>query len=60
MDHKELDVQVMVGSGVIYRLPALINEFQCKKVFVLADINTDMAAADKVCSILRQAGVQYC
>ena len=60
MDHKELDVKVIIGNGVIQRLPELIKGFQCKKAFVLADLNTDAAAAETVCSILRQAGIQYC
>ncbi len=44
--------RVIIGSGVISRLPEILNEFGAKKVFVLADKNTYAAAGTEVCKAI--------
>ena len=50
---------VIVGKGVINRLPALVGKYQAKKPFLLADQNTYKAAGEAVARILKDAGIPY-
>ncbi len=50
---------VLIGKGVIQRLPEFLQKYRCKKAFVLADKNTYNAAGDAVLSILRENGFSY-
>lgn len=50
---------VLVGKGVINRLPELIKKYHSKKVFLLADMNTFAAAGEKVCSLLDANLISY-
>ena len=50
---------VVVGKGVIARLPEFIQKFGAKKPFVLSDKNTYAAAGEAVCRILTENGIVY-
>lgn len=50
--------QVVVGKGVLSRLPGIVKEFGAVKPFVLSDSNTWKAAAEQVCSLLEESGIQ--
>ena len=50
---------VMIGKGVLERLPEIINQFGAKKVFLLADVNTFAVAGERVCKILDGYSVAY-
>ena len=59
---KEHDISiddVVVGKGVIQRLPEFITRYQAKKPFILADRNTYQAAGETVESILRCNGIHF-
>ena len=49
---------VIVGNGVISRLPGIIAKYGAKKPFLLADENTFAAAGKAVCDILDEAGIR--
>ena len=50
--------EVVVGSGVVNRLPEFVQKYG-KKPFVVADVNTFAAAGEKVCAILDAARIPY-
>jgi glycerol-1-phosphate dehydrogenase [NAD(P)+] len=50
---------VIVEKGAIEKLPNLIQEAASKKAFILADKNTFIAAGERVCAILNNAGIHY-
>lgn len=50
--------EVVIGSGVVNRLPEFVRKYG-KKPFVVADVNTYVAAGEKVCGILKAAGISY-
>ena len=50
---------VIIGNGVISRLPAIIEKYGAKKPFILADVNTFAAAGKAVCDILDARGIGY-
>ena len=59
---KEHDIaidDVVVGKGVIQRLPEYIAKYQAKKPFILADRNTYKAAGETVANILRSSGIPF-
>ncbi len=51
--------QVVVGKGVIARLPEFVTKYGAKKPFVLADRNTYQAAGEAVVQILRGNGIVF-
>lgn len=51
--------EVVVGSGVLTRLPEFVARYGAKKPFILADINTFRAAGEKVCAILDENHISY-
>ena len=51
--------KIIIENGAIGHLPKCINEYNGKKAFILADINTYNAAGEKVCRILDEGGIQY-
>ena len=59
MKSVDTDVRVVVGNGVVEQLPDLINEWKCKKAFVVADRNTYTAAGEKICAILGNNDIYY-
>ena len=50
--------EVVVGSGVIRRLPEFVKKYG-KKPFLVADVHTYAAAGEKVCEILRAAEIPF-
>lgn len=59
---KEHDIaidDVVIGSGVIQRLPEFVAKYQAKKPFILADRNTYKAAGEAVANILRNNGISF-
>ena len=50
---------VIVESGAIKKLPALLKEAGIQKPFLLSGKNTFAAAGDKVCAALEEAGIPY-
>lgn len=55
--HRSLIDDVLIGSGVIARLPEVIARYGAKRVFVFGDKNTFAVAGDRVTSILRDAEI---
>ena len=51
--------EVVVGKGVLARLPEFVAKYGAKKPFVLADVNTFAAAGEQVCGILEENGIAY-
>ena len=51
--------EVVIGKGVLERLPEIINGFNAKKVFLLTDRNTFAVAGESVCKILDRSGIAY-
>ena len=50
---------VIVGKGVIQKLPEIIAKYNAKKPFILSDVNTYAAAGEAVCKVLKDAGINY-
>ena len=50
--------EVAVGAGAVNRLLEFVKNYG-KKPFLVADVNTFAAAGEKVCGILKQAGISY-
>lgn len=50
---------VVVGKGVIARLPEFVEKYGAKKPFILADRNTYKAAGETVADILKSKGYAY-
>ena len=50
--------EVVIGSGVVNRLPEFVRKYG-NKPFVVADVNTFAAAGERVCEILKAAGISY-
>lgn len=48
--------EVVIGSGVINRLPEFVKKYNAKKPFLLADRNTFAAAGENVCKLLDNYG----
>ena len=51
--------EVVVGSGVISRIPEFVEKYHAKRPFILADVNTFAAAGQQVCAVLDAAGISY-
>ena len=51
--------EVVVGSGVIRRIPDFVSKYHCVRPFILADVNTFAAAGDQVCAVLEEASIPY-
>lgn len=49
--------QVVVGKGVIARVPELVKQYNAHKVFLLSDKNTWKAAGEKVSRLLKDSGI---
>ena len=50
---------VVIGKGVVEKLPKYVKKYGGTKVFVLSDVNTYAAAGEQVCSILRRSGIAF-
>ena len=51
--------RVVTGDGVLQQLPGAVKEYGAKKVFVLSDKNTYLAAGMRVCELLDEAGIAF-
>ncbi len=51
--------EIVIGSGAIKKIPQILDRYQVRRPFLLADVNTDEAAGKAVCALLDQAGVGY-
>lgn len=51
--------EVVVGKGVLSRLPEFVNRYDAKKAFVLSDKNTWKAAGEQACKYLHDSGIAY-
>lgn len=51
--------EIVIGKGVIKQLPRIIEGYQAKKVFILSDKNTYLAAGKAVCEILEDSGISF-
>ena len=51
--------EIIVKSGAINELPRLINNFNAKKPFILADVNTNLVAGKSVLEILDREEINY-
>lgn len=58
-NHDIIAPDVMIGKGVIVRLPEIINQLGAKKLFLLADVNTFAVAGKTVCEILDSHSITY-
>ena len=50
---------VIVGKGVVRRLPEFVAKYGAKKPFLLADKNTYEAAGKQVAQILKESGIAF-
>lgn len=57
--HEAALEELVVGSGVICRLPEFVRKYGAGKPFLLADTNTFAAAGGRVCDVLSAAGIPY-
>jgi len=57
--HKAMLDDVIIGKGVLEKLPEVIARYGAKKVFVFADPNTDAVAGIRVAKILENSGIAY-
>ena len=57
--HKEPLTRVILENGAVDRLKDLLLECKAKKVFIIADKNTERVAGDKVYAILDEITVAY-
>lgn len=57
--HKAAIDDVIIGRGVVNRLPELINRYGAKKPFLLADCNTYQAAGKEICNLLDAHSIPY-
>lgn len=51
--------ELIVESGALKKIPALIEKYGGHKVFLLADVNTHAAAGETVCQLLKEANIPY-
>lgn len=57
--HSALIDGCITGKGATNKLPEVIKQYNGKKVFVVADVNTDKAAGEKVCEVLESNNIPY-
>ena len=50
--------EVVIGSGVVNRLPEFVKKYG-KKPFVVADIHTYSAAGERVCQLLKEENIPF-
>ncbi len=51
--------ELVMGSGVIGRIPEFVKKYGAQKPFVLSDVNTFQAAGKSVCKVLEDQGIPY-
>ena len=57
--HRAALEELVVGSGVIRRLPEFVKKYGAGRPFLLADANTFAAAGDQACAALSGAGIPF-
>jgi len=57
--HKAALEELVIGNGVIFRLPEFVKKYGAAKPFLLADTNTFAAAGASVCNALTNAGIPF-
>lgn len=57
--HQSLLDDVIIGKGVVEKLPEVIARYGAKKVFLFADPNTDAVAGARVANILENHNIAY-
>ncbi len=57
--HKNPIDEIIVGKGAVNELPRVIKKYNGSKAFVVSDINTQKAAGDKVCEVLKRGDIDY-
>ena len=50
---------VVIGNGVIRRLPEFVAKYNARKPFLLADKNTYRAAGEQVAAVLKNSGIDF-
>ncbi len=50
---------VVIGKGVISRIPEFVKKYGAVRPFILADVNTFAAAGSQVCAVLNEASIPY-
>lgn len=55
--HEATIDEILVGSGVLARLPELVRRYNAKKPFLLCDVNAWAAAGERVQGLLQAAGI---
>ena len=58
-EHDAAIDDVLIGKGVLQRLPEFVTKYRAKKPFLLADRNTYKAAGEAVIHILRDHGIAF-
>ena len=51
--------EIICGKGALEQLPECLRRWDAKQAFILSDVNTHAAAAEKVCSLLQAAGIAF-
>lgn len=58
-NHIDTIDEICVGNGAIYNLHQIIKKYNAKKVFVVSDKNTYIAAGKTVCELLSENGIDF-
>lgn len=58
-EHRVAIEKVVIGNGAIGKIPALLNSFGFKKVYMAADKNTFEAAGAQVEKVITEAGIRF-
>jgi len=51
--------EYIVKNGAINDLPKFVKNYSCKKVFIVADVNTYSVAGEKVCNVLAKNEIEF-
>ena len=51
--------ELVVGKGVINKLPLLVQKYNAKKAFIIADVNTYAVAGEIVTKLLKENDIEY-
>ncbi|MCL2407437.1 MAG: sn-glycerol-1-phosphate dehydrogenase [Defluviitaleaceae bacterium] len=52
-------MEIKIGNAVLNEIPAWLSNHNFKYICVVQDINTKIAAGDRVCSLLASHGIKY-
>ena len=58
-EHNVAVEDIVIGKGVLKRLPEFVGRDGAKKPFILSDLNTYQAAGETVAEILRGSGIAF-